>query len=313
MCSVFLGQKQILICPHSFASFPRISFAGKLSFVMVLALGGAVMVAATGGAAAPVVATVATEALAGGVATGAAVAGTAGAVATSTTLATGVGAVVTGASAAAPAAIGAAATGAIGGAAGAAAIGGSATAGAVSTAVGGAVMAGTSAGASAGAAAVASGAAATTGVTTALSVLSGPLGWIGLGAVQPKRECASMARNTGDSTSVLDLCSWDCWRPILHANNGDDDDAAHDEKRLHNTSDEVACSSASFKCLREVLLDGRVCNVRLCTGSSSRWPSFVVTNVWKETFVVAPVELVWPGSQVRLAYHATRSTVSHCK
>lgn len=147
---------------------------------MVVAVGVGVAVAVTGGAAAPLAA-------AGAEAVTVAAAGTAGAVAGGTAAAAG--AIATGA-----------ATGAVAGAASAAATGAAVTTGAVGGAAAGATTAAMTGGA---AAAAASGAAsgAATGVTVASSILSGPVGWLVLGAAEE-----------GDGMSCY---TWDCWKDVV--------------------------------------------------------------------------------------------------
>lgn len=224
---------------------------------MTVLIGSTIAVVATGGAAGPAVAAVvgAGETVAVGTAatvTGAVSAGVSAATATGVTAANVVGGTIIGAS-------GAAATGGCvitGGALGAA--------GGASSAIG------------AGALGAASATATGTATATGLTILSGPVGWLVLGA----------------KTDTNDSATYDCWRPVLRESG----DVVAGKEIMH-------CNRNKGVPLRDVVADARVktceaimtdCNRFLC--------GFKLINVWGELFDVTPLRL--PNGKVAL--HAKR-------
>lgn len=160
------------------------------------------------------------------------------------------------------AAAGGAAAGATAAAASATATG-AATTGAAAAAAGGAAVGGTATAAAGGAAAAATGG-------TAAAVLSGPIGWALLGA-------------TSKTSSNVEEYSWDCWKPLLH-----------------NKSEE----KSKGRLLKDILCDKRILSVissGLSSGDASKC-SFIVKNIWNETFDIKPV-ILYNGI---VAFHATK-------
>lgn len=195
-----------------------------------------------------------------------------------------VGATVLTAGAIAPAAVGAvvAAEAAVG----SAVVGGAAAAGAVTgtvvgTAVGSAVAAGAAGGAAAGAAAAggvvasaaggaAGGAIASAGLTgvvgTGAAILSGPVGWLVLGAASTDTEIR-----------------WDCWRKVLRE------------------PAESHADSLKMRTLRQVSDDARISKVSVIHRDGCV-PEITLSNIFGEDFEISFVIL--PGGV--LALHATQ-------
>jgi hypothetical protein len=135
-----------------------------------------------------------------------------------------------------------------------------------SAAVGGALVASIS-GAGA-AAAIPSAYAGITGLAsaTAAGALSGPVGWVVLGAVE---------------TQSPTVYTFDCWKQILH------DDS---------------CEPSTGKILKEIIMDPRIKQVTTTNNHDSELPHLIIQNIWDEQFLIEYVHL--PSNQ--LAAHAVK-------
>lgn len=147
-------------------------------------------------------------------------------------------------------------------------VGGAAAVGGAAGAIGGSVAAGTGAAAAAGAAGGAiSGATAGAAVSSiGAGILSGPIGWVVLGAVE---------------TQSPTVYTFDCWKQILH------DDS---------------CEPSNGKILKEIIMDPRIKQVTTTNNHDSELPHLIIQNIWDEQFLIEYVHL--PSNQ--LAAHAVK-------
>ncbi|CAF2155280.1 unnamed protein product [Rotaria magnacalcarata] len=135
-----------------------------------------------------------------------------------------------------------------------------------SAAVGGALVASISgAGAAAAVPSAYSGVAGLASATAA-GGLSGPLGWVALGAVE---------------TPSLSVYTFDCWKQILH---------------------DESCELSNGKILNEIVMDPRVKQLTIANNDDSELPHLILQNILDEQFRIEYVHL--PFNQ--LAAHAVK-------
>ena len=120
--------------------------------------------------------------------------------------------------------------------------------------------------AASGATAAATGGAAAAGATSsgavAVSISTGPLGWIALGT----------DTNSGEEIT------WNCWRAVLR-----DDDSNDNSKGI---------------LLRTIAEDSRIKSVNIEEGKKEMFPKITLINIWNESFNLVPVAL--PDGQIAL-------------